>query len=212
MKIEEKFNQKLLVEGNDDQHVIWSLCQKFQISENFDVIDCGSIDNLLKQIPVRLKQADIQTVGVIVDADTNIKKRWQSLHNKLESEGYKIDASLNKQGTIITNNDLPKIGIWIMPDNEISGMLEDFIAFLIQSTDQLLPKAENILKEIENENINQYKQIHRSKALIHTWLAWQEDPGTPMGSAITKKYLSTEGILCQNFITWLKTLYETGSA
>ena len=41
MKIKEKYTQKLLVEGNDDQHVIWALCEKFNIPEVFDVIDCG---------------------------------------------------------------------------------------------------------------------------------------------------------------------------
>ncbi len=29
MKIKEKFNKELVVEGNDDQHVIWALCGIF---------------------------------------------------------------------------------------------------------------------------------------------------------------------------------------
>lgn len=29
----EKFNKKLLVEGNDDQHVVWALCKKFDLPE-----------------------------------------------------------------------------------------------------------------------------------------------------------------------------------
>ena len=52
MRIKEKFNKKLLVEGNDDQHVIWALCAQFKIIETFDVIDCEGIDKLLEQIPV----------------------------------------------------------------------------------------------------------------------------------------------------------------
>ena len=40
MKIQEKFPQKLLVEGNDDQHIIWALCQKYSLTHNFDAIDC----------------------------------------------------------------------------------------------------------------------------------------------------------------------------
>ena len=54
------------------------------------------------------------------------------------------------------------------------------------------------------------KEYHKSKAFIHTWLAWQEDPGTPMGLAITKKYLSTnDKVLCNSFIEWLNLLFVT---
>ena len=80
MKAEEKFpKQKLLVEGNDDQHIVWALCQKYELPHNFDVIDATGITELIKQVPVRFKQADIETIGIIVDADTDIKSRWTSL-------------------------------------------------------------------------------------------------------------------------------------
>ena len=59
MKIQEKFFKKLLVEGNDDQHVIWALCEKNKLKENFDVIDCGGIEKLNNEIEVRLKSTDI---------------------------------------------------------------------------------------------------------------------------------------------------------
>jgi hypothetical protein len=95
-----------------------------------------------------------------------------------------------------------------MPNNNDKGMLEDFVSFLISEDDKLLPKVDNALSEIEKEELNQYKEIHKSKARIHTWLAWQEDPGTPMGLAITKKYLSTTPIICQDFISWLNKLFN----
>ena len=34
------FNKQLLVEGNDDMHVIMALCQKFTVAQNFEIIDC----------------------------------------------------------------------------------------------------------------------------------------------------------------------------
>lgn len=54
MKTKEKFSKKLLVEGNDDQHVVWSLCERYNINENFDVIDSGGFSALLQQIPIDL--------------------------------------------------------------------------------------------------------------------------------------------------------------
>jgi hypothetical protein len=51
--------------------------------------------------------------------------------------------------------------------------------------DTLHPKAEAILQELEQAGLNRYISIHHPKALIHTWLAWQEKPGMPTGQAIT---------------------------
>ena len=203
MKIKEKYNQKLLVEGNDDQHVIWNLCQKFDVPENFDVIDCDGIDNIFSQLPLRVKQSEIKTIGIIVDADFDIHKRWQKLYDALEKVGYSIDKQINADGLILSQTNLPKLGIWIMPDNKISGMLEDFITFLVPENDKLLPEANRILDEIETNKINNYQLIHHSKALINTWLSWQEDPGTPMGLAITIFHFSN----CALFINRIVQRY-----
>ena len=72
MKSNKKYNQQLLVEGNDDMHVIWALCEKFKVSQSFEVIDCKGINNIYEQIPTRFKQSDILTIGIIIDADTNL--------------------------------------------------------------------------------------------------------------------------------------------
>jgi len=207
--MKEKYSQKLLVEGNDDRRVIWSLCQKFNVPENFDVIDCDGIDNIFAQLPIRIKQSGIKTIGIMVDADFDIQKRWQKLYDALKKLGYKIDNVVNSEGVILSQDNMPRLGIWIMPDNKVSGMLEDFIEFLIPDNDKLITIAKEVLDKIENEKINQYQTIHRSKALISTWLSWQEDPGTPMGLAITKKYLSTEQKICIKFIEWVTVLYKT---
>ena len=74
MKIRESHTYKLLVEGNDDQHVVWALCEKHSAPETFDVIDCGNIDNVLKEFKLRLKLADNnRRIGIVVDADVSLK-------------------------------------------------------------------------------------------------------------------------------------------
>ena len=201
------FPQKLLVEGKDDQHVVWALCQKFDLLQNFEVIDCEGIDNLLPQIPVLAKQSGIETIGIIIDADTDLETRWSILINILTTMGFEPPLVLPISGLVLKNNGL-KIGVWVMPNNNLHGMLEDFIAFLIPPGDQLQNIVSNTLQGLENEGINNYNKHHRSKALIHTWLAWQEDPGTPMGLAITKKYLSTDFDHCKLFIEWLGSMFN----
>ncbi|MDR1962213.1 MAG: hypothetical protein LBQ50_00340 [Planctomycetaceae bacterium] len=206
-KIKEKFEQKLLVEGKDDQHVIWALCQQFGVKESFDVIDCEGFNNLFEQIPQRLKQSGIKTLGIIVDADTDINARWQSIKNSVSLYGFIVSDRLPPEGLIFENAEGIKIGVWVMPNNETNGMLEDFIAFLVPEKDQLLPIADNVLNDIEKQKLEKYLPVHQSKARIHTWLAWQDEPGSPLGQSITKRYLSTDNHSCSLLIDWLKRLF-----
>ena len=206
MKIKEAHTKKLLVEGKDDQHVIWALCEKFSIPEVFDVVDCEGIDNLFKSIPIRLKQERIETLGVIIDADTNLNNRWGSIKNLLSNQGNRVPDDLPVEGLVLLNGNV-KVGAWIMPSNDTNGMLEDFMSFLIPSNDQLLPVVDTTLDEIERKKLNKYQLTHKSKARIHSWLSWQEDPGTPMGFSITKRYLTTDNESCEQLINWLKKLF-----
>jgi hypothetical protein len=86
-------------------------------------------------------------------------------------------------------------------------MLEDFISFLVPPDDELLPIADATLAAIESQHLNKYSLIHKSKAKIQTWLAWQDNPGAPMGLSITKKYLTTDEETCQRLIEWLRALF-----
>jgi hypothetical protein len=208
MDTKEKFNKKLFVEGSDDQHVIWALCKKYRIPENFNVIDCEGIDNLLKQLSFTLKASKIKTIGVIIDADADYQLRWEKVKDILSANGFDLPPNLPKDGLIITN-DSQRVGVWIMPDNNDKGMLEDFISFLIPPEDKLIPVAHSTLDDIESRQLNKYSMAHKSKALIHTWLAWQEEPGTPMGTSITKKYLSADAAECVKlFEQWLIRLFK----
>jgi hypothetical protein len=208
MSKKEKFKKKLLVEGNDDQHVILSLCSKFNIDETFEIIDCKGIEKLFDQIPLRIKEPEIQTIGVIIDADSDIILRWSKLKQIFNQEDIILPDSLPQHGLIFKVTHSITIGIWIMPNNNLNGMLEDFISFLVPNDDQLMPLINENLNNIESKSLNKYKSIHKSKAIIHSWLAIQEDPGTPMGLSITKRYLTAEKEICLILVNWLKELFR----
>ncbi len=66
--------QQLLVEGKNDRHVIWALCKQHQIPETFSVEvplveDGQGINAVLAEIPVRLKQENLLTLGIVIDAE-----------------------------------------------------------------------------------------------------------------------------------------------
>jgi len=202
-------NKLLLVEGSDDMHIMSALFLRFNIpKDSFKIENKEGINKLLESLPIHLK-SKLDAIGILVDADENIQSRWDAIKNILNSSGYSTPKQPESNGTIIIQEGKATIGIWLMPNNETSGMIEDFMQFLIPKEDVLLPKAQKILADLESESINNYKTVHRSKALIHTWLSWQETPGTPMGLAITKSYFSTSNqVLCERYIDWIKELFK----
>lgn len=205
--------QQLLVEGINDRHVIWALCEQYQVPETFSVEipmaeEGQGIDILLADLPFKLRENNLRTLGIVVDADRDLLARWQSVRYRLSASGYQnIPEAPPPEGWVDAPPDLPKVGVWLMPNNQLPGMLEDFVAHLIPPDDVLLPKAEGILQEIEQAGINCYSIVHHPKVLIHTWLAWQQTPGMPMGQAITARVLSHESEIAIAFVEWLNHLF-----
>lgn len=101
------------------------------------------VQKLLDELKQELNSSDLKTLGIVLDADAEVdpsalqadalaplKARWESIVNRLVGLGY--SASLfpnvpNSDGTIVEQASLPKVGIWLMPDNKSTGMIEDFL-------------------------------------------------------------------------------------
>jgi hypothetical protein len=109
-------------------------------------------------------------------------------------------------GTIIKEDGLPNVGIWLMPDNKIPGMLEDFVSFLLPPGDLLWPVAEDILQKVVEQDCR-FRPTYRIEAKIHTWLAWQKEPGKPLGQAITATYFNANAPHAQELIDWIRRLF-----
>ena len=205
----ERYNGKLLVEGKDDQHVFWAMCEQHNVAESFDVIDCDGINNLKDLIPLRLKQQTVKILGIVVDADQDSNVIWNSLKHILRESNYFLPEYPVYGGyTHPPQGIYPKLGIWIMPENTTAGMLEDFARNLIPDTNPLKGYVDTVLQQLEILNYNRYSVIHRAKAYIHTFLAWQEDPGTPIGLSITKHYFDHDAAGGVNLIEWLNRLFN----
>ncbi len=218
MKLNEPKNALLLVEGIDDQHVVWALCQSHTIIESFSVkrpqeqtAKADGIDQLFLMFERQLYAGGFIAVGIMLDANSSLNGRWQSILNRIQNinPDYELPKIPDKTGTIIESPDgyAPRLGIWLMPDNQASGELEDFVSWLIPDEDELVPHAENVLNTIEADDLAHYRH-KRSKAFVHTWLAWQENPGMPMGKAITAKALSANSPIAQTFVDWLNRLFN----
>ena len=220
--------QKIIVEGDTDIHFITHLCMVRKVDApkgykikakyiNEFVSVAGSKSKLLNELKLLIKNPslDIQNLGLILDADSQTKNAaidtWLSIKAILEKAGYEnLPDTPNAIGTIIEQEDKPKIGIWIMPNNLSNGYLEDFYEQLIHKEDEFWQKSVEITEGfVENKN-NRFKEIALQKAKVHTWLAWQENPELPLGLSISAnaKYLNFDTPLVDNFIEWFKNTFE----
>ncbi len=211
---------RILVEGRDDQNVIRNLLREHGIAAKIleppsrrSILDAIAIERtegievLLEDLVTELRQSDQECVGIVVDANTDLAARWQAVGARLERAGaVDVPAEPDPSGTVLTIRQRErelKVGVWLMPDNQLSGMLEDFIVSLAPEGDELLDCAQQCIDGLPHRPFGDAE----SKALIHTWLAWQEEPGKPLGLAITIHYLDTDSPYALNFVAWVQRLF-----
>ncbi len=104
------------------------------------------------------------------------------------------------------NKLLPRVGVWVMPDNQTEGILEDFLRFLVPENSALFGHVESSVAEIPEGEVR-FRPPDTPKAIIHTWLAWQREPGKPLGAAITARYLDPNVAKVDLLVAWLNRLF-----
>jgi hypothetical protein len=202
---------RLIFEGTDDKHVVMNLLFNhtlggLPLQEHFTPKDKKGVDNLLNTLNEELKATDLDRLGVILDADVNPAQQWARVTRILDAHGcLNVPPAPDAVGTIVVTKDGKKVGVWVMPDNQNAGALEDFVGKLIAAADSLWPKAQADVNSIPVAD-RRFKDTYLSKAQIHTWLAWQEEPGTKMGETFKKKYLDPNHPQATAFVNWIKRL------
>ena len=200
----------MLVEGTDDEHVVKHICGNHDIPELDEIKQHEGIDSLLKRFYIELRSAPNEgdVVGIVVDADRSVASRWQGLRDILHRAGYEeIPDHPNPEGTILSppfRSLLPRTGVWIMPDNRTDGKLEDFLRLLVP---QPSPLFDHAVASVDSVPERRFSDNDRIKALIRTWLAWQEEPGLPYGTAITAGFLDSQADDAAAFASWIRRLF-----
>jgi hypothetical protein len=216
------YKRVLLVEGKDDLHVISHLLKQYEIScieakanlvddsKSIYIKETEGVDSLLSTLSILLDDGDLNYLAVILDADTNIQARWQSVVHILEKSGQvELPKQPEQNGTVLfleqTGRNLT-VGVWLMPNNKMPGMLEDFIQFLVPKGNRLLPYAKDCVHKIPTEDVC-FPAERKSKAEIHTWLAWQKEPGRPLGIAMRSRYLDAQAKEGKILVNWIRRIF-----
>ena len=198
----------LLVEGRDDREVVYQFCNIHGVSNRdyFSVEAKDGYENLREDLSIRPKASD-SIVGAIIDADEDLAVRWLSITGVLIDLGYDMPAVPPPNGLIIDHTRFARVGLWVMPNNTTAGILETFLALLVDNDDDLFPVAMRAVAEIPL-GMQRFRDVDKAKAHIHTWLAWQEQPGTSLGLAITRRYLDANTPIAGTFLSWLRSLFQ----
>lgn len=202
---------RLLVEGRDDEHTVIHLMARHGYDwadgsrDRPYIRDCGGIDSLLDELPVAL--LTYRCLGVVLDANQNLPKRWLKVKSSAARQGLDLPPYPHKEGTILDGR-LPgsRVGFWLMPDNSSPGALEDFLHRLVPADDPCWSFAGEVVPEARKRGARCRENDHLKSAL-HTWLAWQEEPGQPFGVALKAKFFAHESEDARRFVAWFRRLF-----
>lgn len=200
----------LLVEGVTDCHVVLALCKAHKVPKNFGIYECGSDHKVLQQLNALISApTPPNIIGVLMDADSpDLAGRWRNIESKLKDYDYTLPTAPEERGTIVKPvTELSRLGFWLMPNNRVDGMLEDFCIEMIEPN--AIATVVQCLQIAEDNQCTSFKPVHRSKAIVHTYLAWQDEPGKPLGQSITAHNLRPETETAKAFIGWLTELFRS---
>ena len=196
----------LLVEGTDEKYVTQRLCEREYPSLAFTILNKGGVDKLIPSITGEASRSGLQAIGILLDANEDFSGRWQQVTDRLRRIGINPPDSPHPNGTIIDGTPRkPRVGIWIMPDNEATGELEDFVIQMIPDGDAVWPLSKRYIDEIPRAE-QRFPSKKTPRAQLYAWLAARED-FRQMGLAIRAGDLSVDGELCQKFVAWLTKLF-----
>ena len=211
--MEKDQSKVLLVEGAGDEGVIKEILDAWNLTCP-SIKPCGSDVQVFQALKMYISNpAQYKTIGVVVDADINPEGRLQRFAQVLNAcKRYRVDektplapTGLITDGTVV---DAARVGLWVMPDNQSHGMLEDFLAAMANAVHpELMEESESAISNVESKGLQQYTPRHRPKAKIHTYLAWQEEPGRTLPQAIQKHYLDVSSENSRPFVEWLSRLF-----
>ena len=201
----------LVVEGQDDLHVIRHLAEHSDPSLTFGIRDYEGIENVLASMNGHIDTSGRPAVGFVVDSDRDVSRTWRRIRGEFLNTIRAIPLPDNPEpnGTIIAGDPLtgdPRIGVWLMPDNTTEGELENFVADMIPTGDSVWPLAQQYIDGIPPMD-RKFADNKTLRAQIHAWLAAREDP-RQMGLAIRTRDLDVANPLSRRFLDWLSRLFR----
>ena len=207
---------RLHVEGTDDSHAIRHLLIRHGIDydqrlwpvEFPRIEEIGGKTDLLEGVETAVRVSNDRSIGFVLDANSSLQDCWTAVSSRLRRVGVDAPDAIPQEGFVGEAEAYrARVGVWLMPDNQRDGTLEDFLRSLVEDDDPLFPYAEESVKHASELGAG-FPANDADKALLHTWLAWQEEPGLPYGTAMRARYFRDDSPAAQAFVTWFRTVFN----
>ena len=212
----------LLVEGVNDCHAVFQLMWLvYRSNPVFGIHECGNDDKVLESLAARIvsSRPRQKILGLILDADIEGLRPDQVIQSRLDQLAarvgtyYPMPAVFPEAGLILDPlptrpeaDRLPRLGVWLMPNNKAYGMFEDLLMGSL--SDQVAAYTTAVVKQSKADGVARFKEAHLSKAIIRTYLAWQDPPDLQyLGLAIKKGAFEKIEGECEKLIQWLERLF-----
>ena len=206
----------LRVEGRDDKFVIESLLRRHGVDPAHVEIKpseagegTGGKDRLLRGMKTAVTTSTGRAVGFVLDADADPEHRWQAVRQRLDDVDLVLPEEIPDGGFVgNTTAYQARVGVWLMPDNQRSGALEEFLMGLVANEDRRLLLLARTATRGALWLGAAFGKARRRKAVLHAWLAWQRRPGLPYGTAITARYIGHDSPAALRFVEWFQRVFD----
>lgn len=179
----------------------------------------NGVSNVISIIPLLINKiiaGDFTKAAIVVDADyTGVNggflARRNEIRAKLISSGYSVPQSPlagAAPGEIFTHpNGHAPIGLFIFPDHQSDGMLEDLLKKMVIDPNQsaLMQHAMTVVGNPPAKFFN--TQLHTSKAQIGTFLAWQQRPPAFTNVCLSQDIFDVSAPAVTDFLAWINRVF-----
>ena len=210
----------LLVEGRTEKWLIPHLMEQREVDWEpapkkyaVDIKEAGGLVTDSDWIGTQFKDSGLVALGIVFDADEidgHRDNRWVKMQSCCRRMGIALPDSPPAEGFFIVLPSGIRFGAWMMPNNQPPGMLETFLLALLKPEEKngaLFQHAKASVTRAKELGAP-FKAVHHDKALMHTWLAWQDQPGAQLHDAIKFKILDAASPSADGFVGWFKNLFQ----
>lgn len=198
----------LLVEGDSDKHAFIHIASPDPNISDFCIRVCSSVDNAIDQLGVLALDDRLLALGIAVDANESPGLRWRRIVEELHSVGIRLPKNPEPDGTIVEGKGhLPRVGVWMLPNNCSRGELEDLVGMMIADNDPIWPLANAYIDGIPSKDRPfDSTKTKVNKAKVYAWLATRKKPGL-IGKAIGSEALDKGVDDVRTLSRWLAGLF-----
>jgi hypothetical protein len=188
----------LLCEGPDDFAFFLSLFAALGIQR--DIVTLERLDgrpqlhDRLNGLPIRDSQNILRALAIVCDADSpdDGPASFVRVRDDLRTTGF---TPPNRSGEFVRGtwggDSEVRVGVYVMPDNQVTGALEDLCLRAIEG-DVSLPCVDDFLTCVSSTGGVSWRPQDASKARLNSWLASRSDPTLLLGYAMNRNLIDRE--------------------